>query len=80
MTTDSFAYRHIGPRPHEVKEMLDTIGVSSLDELIDQTIPKGIRLKKPLQLSDPMGENEFINRIRDLGRKNKVFKTYIGLG
>ncbi len=80
MTTDSFAYRHIGPREHEVKEMLDTIGVSSVEELIDQTIPKGIRLKEPLNLSEPFSENEFINRIRELGRKNKVFKTYIGLG
>ncbi len=80
MTTDSFAYRHIGPRDHEVKEMLDKIGVSSIKELIDQTIPKGIRLKGPLNLAAPFSENEFINRIRELGRKNKVFKTYIGLG
>lgn len=80
MTTDSFAYRHIGPRDHEVEAMLEAVGVASMDELIDQTIPSNIRLKDGLNLSPALTENEFITKIRDLGRQNKVFKTYIGLG
>tara|TARA_R110002096_G_scaffold192564_2_gene374208 strand:+ start:32504 stop:35374 length:2871 start_codon:yes stop_codon:yes gene_type:complete len=80
MTTDSFAYRHIGPREHEVEEMLKAIGVNSIEELIDETIPKNIRLKEELNLAPAYSENEFITKIRNLGRKNSVFKTYIGMG
>ncbi len=80
MRTDSFAYRHIGPREHEVNEMLSTVGASSMEELIEQTIPQNIRLEDELNLSETLSENEFINHIRSLGRKNKVFKTYIGMG
>lgn len=80
MTTDSFAYRHIGPREEDVQAMLQAVGVDSIDELIGQTVPKDIRLKGDLNLSDTFGENEFLARIRDIARKNKVFKTYIGLG
>jgi glycine dehydrogenase len=80
MKINSFAYRHIGPRPAEVKDMLNTIGVSSIDELITQTVPDNIRLKKPMQLSEPMAENEFLAHVQQLARKNKMFKTYIGLG
>ena len=80
MTTDSFAYRHIGPREADVKEMLKAIGVDSLDNLINETVPKDIRLKNDLNLSEAYCESEFLARIRDIGRKNKVFKTYIGLG
>lgn len=80
MTTDSFAYRHIGPREHEVEEMLKAVGVETIDQLIDETIPKNIRLKEELNLSPALTENEFIGKIRSLGRKNSVFKTYIGLG
>lgn len=80
MKTDSFAYRHIGPREHDLEEMLKVVGASSIDELIEQTVPAGIRLKDELDLSEPMTENEFLNHIRDLARKNSVFKSYIGLG
>lgn len=80
MTTDSFAYRHIGPREEDVQAMLKAVGVDSIDELIGQTVPKDIRLKGDLNLADTFGENEFLARIRDIARKNKVFKTYIGLG
>jgi glycine dehydrogenase len=80
MTTDSFAYRHIGPREHEVEEMLKAVGVNSIEELIDETIPKNIRLKEELNLAPAYSENEFITKIRNLGRKNSVFKTYIGMG
>lgn len=80
MTTDSFAYRHIGPREEDVQAMLKAVGVDSIDELIGQTVPKDIRLNGDLNLADTFGENEFLARIRDIARKNKVFKTYIGLG
>jgi glycine dehydrogenase len=80
MKTDSFAYRHIGPRHNELKSMLKEVGVGSLEELIAQTVPEDIRLKEGLNLDEPLSENEFINHIRELARSNKVYKTYIGLG
>ena len=80
MKTDSFALRHIGPNENELQHMLKTIGAESLDQLILETIPEDIRLKKPLNLSPAMTEYEFSNHIAELGNKNKVFKTYIGLG
>lgn len=80
METSAFASRHIGPNTSELKEMLQTIGVDSLDELIDKTIPKNIRLKANLDLPKAMSEYEFTNFINKLGLKNKLYKTYIGLG
>lgn len=80
MNTDSFALRHIGIREEDLPGMLKTIGVDSLDELIFQTIPQDIRLKEDLPLDKPMSEQEFLNHIHEVSRKNKVFKSYIGLG
>lgn len=80
MKTHSFAHRHIGPRDHEVDEMLKAIGLSSLDELIDQAVPDGIRMTEPLDLSPAMTEQEFMVHIQEQARKNKVFRSYIGLG
>ncbi|WP_167343231.1 aminomethyl-transferring glycine dehydrogenase [Nonlabens sp. SY33080] len=80
MNTDRFALRHIGPRKKDLNTMLDTIGVSSIDELIYQTVPDGIKLKKELELDPAMSEYEYLNHIQELGNKNKQFKTYIGLG
>ena len=80
MKTDAFALRHIGPNENELQHMLKTIGATSLDQLILETIPEDIRLKKPLNLAPAMSEYEFSNHIAELGNKNKVFKTYIGLG
>src|SRR3970282_983957 len=60
--------------------MLETIGVETLDQLISETIPSDIRLKKPLELEHIMTEYEYSNHIRLLGRTNKVYKSYIGLG
>ncbi len=80
MKTDSFALRHIGPRETDLPLMLKTIGVSSLDQLVDETIPDDIRLKSPLELDNPMTEYEFASHINTLGNKNKIFKNYIGLG
>ncbi len=78
--SDLFVRRHIGPTKEETSEMLRTIGVESLDQLIDETIPENIRLKKPLDLPEPMGEFEFLNEIKKIAQKNKLFKSFIGLG
>ncbi|MCB0458952.1 MAG: aminomethyl-transferring glycine dehydrogenase [Flavobacteriaceae bacterium] len=80
MRTDSFAKRHLGPTEKDVKSMLETIGVESLEDLIYNTIPSHIELKKPLDLPKPMSEFEFSNHIQKLASKNQLFKTYIGLG
>jgi glycine dehydrogenase len=80
MNTDAFALRHIGPRKDDHQEMLNVIGVDSLDELITETIPDNIRLKKGLQLDEAMSEQDYLNHINSLSLKNKVFKSYLGLG
>jgi len=80
MNTDSFALRHIGIQEEDLPEMLKTIGVDSLDELILETIPQDIRLKEELPLDPPMSEYDFLNHIHALSKKNSVFKSYIGLG
>ena len=80
MNTADFSLRHIGPREADQKQMLQTIGVDSMEQLIHETIPSGIRLKSDLDLDAPMSEQEYLLHIYDLSKKNKVFKTYIGLG
>ena len=80
MNTKKFSLRHIGPRPAEQQQMLQFIGVNSIDELIKQTIPDNIRLKKDLDLEAPMSEQEFTVNMHQLSKKNKVYKTYIGMG
>ena len=80
MRTDAFALRHIGPRESDLNHMFKTIGVESFDQLIYETIPDNIRLKNDLVLDPAMTEYEYLNHIQELGKKNKVFKSYIGLG
>ncbi len=80
MKTDSFANRHIGPRENEQLEMLESIGVSSIDELIQQTIPSDILLHRNLELDAAMSEHEYLSHMQELATKNKLFKNYIGLG
>jgi glycine dehydrogenase len=80
MKTDAFALRHIGPRETDLPFMLKTIGVDSIEQLVYETLPDDIRLKAPLNLDPAMTEFEFANHIRELGKKNKTFKSYIGLG
>ena len=80
MRTDSFAHRHIGPKESDLSEMLSTVGVNTLEQLIYETIPDDIRLKNPLNLPPALSENEYAEHIGELAAKNKVFKTYIGLG
>ncbi len=80
MAFDNFIKRHIGPGEEDLKYMLSKLGVSSLDELIDKTIPDSIRLKKSLNIPEGISETEYLLHIREIARKNKVFKTYIGQG
>lgn len=80
MKTDVFANRHIGITDSDLPEMLEKIGVGTLDELIDKTIPKQIRLKKPLDLPPAMTEREFAEHITQMASHNKIYKSYIGTG
>ena len=80
MNTNSFAQRHIGPRKSDLNKMLKTIGLNSMEELINQTIPEDILLKERLSLNKAMSEQEYQEHNNLLSLKNKQFKTYIGLG
>lgn len=80
MKTDSFALRHIGPRQPEVDEMLSAIGVNSMEELIEKTVPSDIFLSKDLELDKALSEQEYMSHIQELSVHNKLFKNYIGLG
>ena len=77
---DKFELRNIGPRDHEIPEMLEKIGVDSIDDLIDQVIPKNIRLGRDLKISEAITEHEYLDRIRRIALKNKVYRSYIGNG
>ena len=80
MNTNSFAQRHIGPRKSDLNKMLKTIGLDSMEKLINQTIPEDILLKERLSLNKAMSEQEYQEHNNLLSVKNKLFKTYIGLG
>lgn len=80
MKTDVFANRHIGITDSDLPRMLGKIGVKTVDELIDKVIPKGIRLKQPLDLPPAMTEREFAGHIARIASHNKIYKSYIGTG
>ncbi len=75
-----FQRRHIGPNEHDTKLMLETIGVASLEELIGKTIPDSIRIKKNLDIPAAISEFEYLNQLKKVAAKNKVYKNYIGQG
>ena len=77
---DRFETRHIGPSPADRDAMLETLGVASLDELIDQAIPPGIRLREPLNLPEALSEYRFLQDLRRIAGRNRLFRSYIGLG
>jgi len=77
---EKFQSRHIAPNEADTAKMLKTVGVSSLDELIDQTVPAGIRLKNPLNLPAAKSEFDYLNTLKQTASKNKVFKSFIGQG
>jgi len=78
--TDQFVNRHNGPSEPEVQGMLRKINAPSLDALIDQTIPAAIRLKQPLRLPEGMSEYAYLKFLRGIAAKNRLYKSYIGLG
>ncbi|QHS55657.1 aminomethyl-transferring glycine dehydrogenase [Mucilaginibacter sp. 14171R-50] len=77
---EKFQQRHIAPNQADTEKMLKTVGVNSLDELIDETVPARIRLKAPLNLPAAKSEFDYLNTLRQTASKNKVFKSYIGQG
>lgn len=80
MSSDKFVNRHIGPSENDLPVMLKTIGVGSLEELIDKTVPEALRLKNPLRLQPAMSEFEYLNHLKTVGTKNKLFRSFIGQG
>lgn len=77
---EKFSSRHNGPTEKDVEEMLKVVGVNTLDELIEETVPANIRLDKQLELDKPLSEFQFLDKLKAIAGKNKVFKSYIGLG
>jgi glycine dehydrogenase len=75
-----FASRHIGPSPSDVEAMLTTLGVSSLDALIEQTVPASIRHPKPLEHGPAMSEVEVLAHLKGIAAKNQIFSSFIGMG
>ncbi|MCA9872748.1 MAG: aminomethyl-transferring glycine dehydrogenase, partial [Anaerolineales bacterium] len=77
---DRFVKRHIGPRSHDVTKMLDTLGLSSLEELVDQAVPASIRMDGHLNLEPPRSETAVLRELRQLASQNKLFRSFIGMG
>lgn len=77
---DRFLDRHIGPRDLEIQQMLQTLGLSSLDALIDHAVPAGIRIKRPLKLGESRGEYELLADLKAIAQKNQIFRSFIGMG
>ncbi|MGC9330427.1 MAG: aminomethyl-transferring glycine dehydrogenase [Bacteroidales bacterium] len=81
MQNELFTKRHIGPSENDIQDMLDTVGVDSVEQLINETIPESIRLDKPIDLPEHgMSEQGFLSHIKEIAGKNKVYKSYIGQG
>uniref|UniRef100_A0A2R8ZDA7 Glycine cleavage system P protein n=1 Tax=Pan paniscus TaxID=9597 RepID=A0A2R8ZDA7_PANPA len=77
---DDFARRHIGPGDKDQREMLQILGLASIDELIEKTVPTNIRLKRPLKMEDPVCENEILATLHAISSKNQIWRSYIGMG
>ena len=80
MSVDTFAYRHIGPREKDIKNMLEMINASSMESLINETIPEKILLNDEMNLPDELSETRFIEYMQGIARKNKNYRSYIGMG
>ena len=80
MNTSEFVNRHISFNETNKNEMLKKVGVSSIDELVSQTIPHSIRLQKDLSISEPLSEFEMLSHSKELASENQLFDSYIGLG
>ena len=80
MSIDNFADRHIGPRGNDVKEMLSLVNSSSVEQLINETIPAQIHLGREMNLPDALSESRFIEHMKEVAQKNKNYRSYIGMG
>jgi len=80
MITNNFVNRHLGIREDDLPKMLEKVGVKDVDELIYQTVPDQVRLEEPLNIGPGMNEFEYINHLRELGSKNKQFRSFTGMG
>lgn len=78
--SSSFQQRHIGPGPDEVQQMLDVLGLPSLEDLIDQTVPQAIRQKLSLKLESDRTEYAALAQLKEIASKNQVFRSFIGMG
>ncbi len=78
--TDTFLRRHTGPSDGEIKEMLSALELDSLEQLVNEAVPDGIRLKKDIDLGVPRGEQELLQELREVAQKNQVWRSYIGMG
>ncbi|MBW4543559.1 MAG: aminomethyl-transferring glycine dehydrogenase [Symplocastrum torsivum CPER-KK1] len=78
--SDSFARRHIGPSTEDVQQMLDVLGLATLEDLIDQTVPQAIRLTRPLQLPAQQSEYAALRQLKEIASKNQVSRSFIGTG
>ena len=75
-----FLDRHLGSDHDEIRTMLESLGFTSLDEMVDATVPASIRMEGQLDLPDAVTERELLLRLRDLGAKNLLFRSYLGMG
>ncbi|MDR3184302.1 MAG: aminomethyl-transferring glycine dehydrogenase [Prevotellaceae bacterium] len=80
MSFDTFVQRHNGPCEQDIKQMLQTVGAASLEELINQTVPENIRLNAPPALDAAVSEYEYLNRLKTIAAKNKNVRSFIGMG
>ena len=80
MSIDKFSDRHIGPRENDINEMLSVVNSPSINQLIDDTIPKKIHLEKEMNLPEGLSETRFIEHMKGLAQKNKNYRSYIGMG
>ena len=79
MNTNSFQRRHIGPSEKEQNEMLEAIGVESLEQLIQETIPEDIRLKKMIELDAPQSEYDYLSHIEEISKKIRYLRVTLDL-
>ncbi|TNM89292.1 hypothetical protein fugu_003526 [Takifugu bimaculatus] len=77
---DDFTERHIGPGDREKREMLDVLGLESIDQLIENTVPSSIRMRRSMKMDDPVCENEILESLQKIASMNKVWRSYIGMG
>ncbi|HEY9597653.1 MAG TPA: aminomethyl-transferring glycine dehydrogenase, partial [Cyanophyceae cyanobacterium] len=80
VSTDSFVGRHIGPTADDIEQMLNVLGVSKLDDLINQTVPPSIRQPQPLQLPPAQSEYTALTKLKEIASKNQIFRSFIGMG